>query len=296
MKQTLRVASVSVSSWARLVGSLVAVALVAGCGSAESFEPPAPEDPGPIHVHALGVDPADGALFVATHTGLWRLGEGDTEASRVTDRRQDTMGFTVVGPGHFLGSGHPDLRDELPPHLGLIESRDAGRTWNSISLLGEADFHVLRTAAGRIFGFDATNARLLVSENGGASWEQRPVPAPLLDLVVDPENPNRLLGAVGRGLVVSENGGATWSALDSPPGLLAWPAAGDLYVVDVAGRVFVSPEPAGPWSEAGAAGCEPAAFHATGAGALYVALHDGPIVRSVDGGASWSVLVATEAS
>jgi len=27
---------------------------------------------------------------------------------------------------NFLASGHPDRREDLPPHLGLIESTDAG--------------------------------------------------------------------------------------------------------------------------------------------------------------------------
>ena len=44
----------------------------------------------------------------------------------------------VLGPDVFLGSGHPDVQEvrekNLPPHLGLIESRDAavedgGLTW-----------------------------------------------------------------------------------------------------------------------------------------------------------------------
>jgi hypothetical protein len=52
------------------------------------------------------------------------------------------MGFTVLGSGRFLGSGHPDLREArekgLPPLLGLIESQDGGRSWVPISLLGEA--------------------------------------------------------------------------------------------------------------------------------------------------------------
>jgi hypothetical protein len=33
-------------------------------------------DPGPVHVHGLGVNPADGALFIATHTGLYRVDAG----------------------------------------------------------------------------------------------------------------------------------------------------------------------------------------------------------------------------
>jgi hypothetical protein len=52
--------------------------------------------PGPVHVHGLGVNPSDGALFIATHTGLFRAADGDGTAVRVGGSFQDTMGFTVV--------------------------------------------------------------------------------------------------------------------------------------------------------------------------------------------------------
>ena len=60
---------------------------------------------------------------------MFRIDEHGT-ATRIADRWQDTMAFTVTvtGAGTFLGSGHPDLREDLPPHLGLIESTDAGET------------------------------------------------------------------------------------------------------------------------------------------------------------------------
>ena len=89
---------------------------------------------GVSHVHGLGINPADGELYAATHNGMLRVPH-DAQASRVGDLFQDTMGFTVVGADHFLGSGHPDLRDEKmfkegrPPLLGLIESTDGGVTW-----------------------------------------------------------------------------------------------------------------------------------------------------------------------
>lgn len=111
-------------------------------------------DPGVVHVHGLGLNPKDGSLFAATHTGLFRITEG--RAERVGNRYQDTMGFTVVGPDRFLGSGHPELRDytsgKLPGLLGLIESKDAGRSWKPQPLLGEADFHILAFAHGRFTG------------------------------------------------------------------------------------------------------------------------------------------------
>jgi hypothetical protein len=83
------------------------------------------------------------------------------------------MGFTVTGPDDFLGSGHPDGRDRLPPFLGLIRSVDAGRSWEPVSLLGRRDFHVLEAAGRRIYGFgtdfETRRAGLLVSDDAGRS-------------------------------------------------------------------------------------------------------------------------------
>jgi hypothetical protein len=129
---------------------LPVVAFVSGCGASGGVASVAADDPGPEHVHALGVDPADGSLYVATHTGLYRMAPGSESAARVGDQRQDIMGFVVTAPGIFLGSGHPDLRDGLPPLLGLIESSDAGRSWQSVSLLGKADFHSLRARGSQV--------------------------------------------------------------------------------------------------------------------------------------------------
>ena len=36
-----------------------------------STDTPVVEDAGPIHVHSLGLNPADDELFLATHTGLF---------------------------------------------------------------------------------------------------------------------------------------------------------------------------------------------------------------------------------
>jgi len=42
-----------------------------------------------------------------------------------------------------LASGHPDLRESKPVLLGLIESRDAGQTWEPLSMEGRSDSHAL---------------------------------------------------------------------------------------------------------------------------------------------------------
>ena len=157
----------------RYLAAALALAALSACGGNGETRAPAPgaraTDSGPQHVHGVGGNPADGALVIATHTGLFRAMPGEQRAKRVGDLYQDTMGFTVVGPDRFLGSGHPDARADLPPLLGLIRSEDAGRTWTPVSLLGKADFHVLRAAARQVYGFDSTQARLLVSDDGGRS-------------------------------------------------------------------------------------------------------------------------------
>ena len=250
-------------------------------------------DAGHVHVHGLGVNPADGALFVATHTGLFRAGSGESTSARVGDNYQDTMGFTVVGRDRFFGSGHPDARADLPPLLGLIESTDAGRTWTPVSLLGEADFHVLRSSGDRVFGYDVTNDRLLVSDDAGRSWAEVERPGPLLDLVVDPEKENNVLataaGPLGNGLYGSRDGGKTWRHLGDSVGLLAWTASDRLFLVDGRGDVFASRDRGLTFERRGGVDGEPAAFLGQDADELYVALHDGTIMRSTDGGRTWSV-------
>jgi len=272
---------------------LLVVFVLAGCGGGEEedvFEgvPLEQQDPGPVHVHGLGINPPDGALFIATHTGLFRVAPEASKAERVGDRKQDTMGFSVAGPDRFIGSGHPDLRDNLPPLLGLIESRDAGRTWEPVSLLGEVDFHVLRSLGKRVYGFDSTSGRLLVSSDRGRSWTERSPPEPLLDLVPHPTRPTTLV-ASGSVLYRSADSGANWSVLGGEPGYLAWPRADRLYEVNGEGRVLISRDSGETWTPLGAVGGEPAAFLAVSARELYVALHDGTIEVSRDGGRSWSI-------
>lgn len=248
---------------------------------------------GPVHVHGLGVNPADGSLLIATHTGTFRVAPGAKKAERVGDSRQDTMGFTIAGPNYFLGSGHPDLGEaiaqDLPPLLGLIESRDAGRTWRPISLLGQADFHVLRFAGRRVYGYDASNDRLLVSGDKGRTWQQVTRPAPLLDLAVNPEDDDRAVAAGEGGLYLSRDGGRTWRQVALRLGLLDWPTATRLYLVDAEGSVLRSGDEGKRWTRVGNIGGQPAALLAQTEKDLYVALHDGTIKQSKDGGRTWSV-------
>ena len=286
----------------RLAIGLSLLAVVAGCGDDDSdvatpgpdaaSTTPTVEDPGAIHVHGLGVNPKDDALFVATHTGLFRASEGDESAKRVADRYQDTMGFTVAGPDRFLGSGHPDAREGLPPFLGLIRSADAGRTWEEVSLMGQVDFHVLEASGRHVYGFgsdyDTQRQQLLVSTSGGKSWKRRRTPGPLFSLAISPGDPRRIVAAAEDGLYASTDSAATFEALGSAPGLVAWLRSGTVIVLDGTGRAMASDDGGRSFEPRGEIGGEPAAFDAAG-DELYAALHDGVVKRSTDGGRSWSV-------
>jgi len=267
---------------AAAVAGTLAAARVLGDGE------PSRSDPGPVHVHALGVNPADRSLFIATHTGLYRLERDAQRAERVGDRYQDTMGFTVAGPDHFLGSGHPDLRDDLPPLLGLIESRDAGETWTPISLLGKVDFHALRVSGRLLAGYDATGRRVMISDDRGRSWRSARPPEPLIDLVVDPDSAGGLLAAGESRLFSSDDSGRSWRQLEEGTGLLAWPRGDRLYLLNGGGRLWFSRDGGRRWQQRGQIGGRPAALLAAGSDRLFAATHEGEIKRSSDGGVSWT--------
>jgi hypothetical protein len=274
---------------------LVLAALVAGCGGDDQADSPSRDDgdslisdAGPQHVHGLGINAADKSLYIATHSGLWRAPPAQPKATRVADIHHDLMGFTVVGPDQFLASGHPDARHDLPPQMGLQRSTDAGRSWKTVSLLGEADLHVLRAAGERIYGVDSGTGAFLTSADGGRSWQQRTPPASVFDLAIAPGDADRLVAATEQGLFSSSDTGRTWRPLrDDVAGLLAWPDEEALYLVDADGNVLRSADTGREFEQVGTVGAQPEAFAAAGEQELYAAVHGGKVVTSADGGATW---------
>ncbi len=278
--------------------------LVAGCGGSDderasgssSSSKPSRADPtaqaaadGPQHIHGLGVQ--GDTLFIATHTGLWAAADGQTKARRIGSSKQDIMGFSVLSRGRSIGSGHPDPTQSLPPNLGLIESRNRGKTWKNVSLEGQADFHTLESAGARVYGFDGTQGRLMVSPDGGRSWTQRTPPAAIFSLAIDPTVSDRIVTSTERGLFVSANAGKRFRPLargQQLAGLLAWPAKGRLFLIDASGRVRRSRDGGRRWEPVGSIGGQPTAFGAHGSD-LYAALPDATVKRSTDGGRSWTV-------
>jgi hypothetical protein len=236
-------------------------------------------------VHGLGVNPADGALYIATHTGLFRSARGTATAVRVDAPEQDLMGFSVAGPDRFVASGHPGPDQQAPPSLGLLESRDQGRSWETLSLSGEADFHVLRASGDAVYAYDGA---LRASRDGGRTWQQRQAPGQLIDVAIDPRDPDRVLASTGAGVRLSEDGGQTWRPTSlRVPVLLAWAPAGRPFAIDANGTIRAGRASGSAWKRAGTWQGQPAAFAADAGGALYLAQGDGSVDVSSDGGRTW---------
>jgi len=249
----------------------------------------------PGHVHGLGVDPADGTLYIASHTGVFQR-TPNGQLHRVADRWQDTMGFAVVGPSHFLASGHPDLRDDLPPHLGLIESTDAAQTWQPISLQGEVDFHALEVTKNRTYGYDSAGARLMATTDR-KQW-QTVDDVTLVDIAVDPDHSDgldRLVASTPTGRLLSYQvdvpaGPAEPEQLNGPPLVfLDWADADTLVGLARDGGVYLSGDGARSWQRTAGVPGEPQALEVTPR-RWYAASNRGVHV-STDNGRSWAPLV-----
>lgn len=240
------------------------------------------------HIHGIGIDPADGAVYAGTHYGLFRISDGT--ATRVADRVQDYMGFTVTGPGEFLASGHPGQGQGGPSSVGLIGSTDGGATWETLSLGGEADFHALEYRHDRVYGLDSMTGHLLTSTDK-RSWRELSR-AEIADFAVSPRDPDVLVATTEQGLVRSSDGGATFEAVGSAPVMVfvSWANDGTLAGVAPDGVVYTAEQLDGGWTGRARLDGQPEALTIESAADIYAAA-DGTVLASTDGGVTFTPLV-----
>lgn len=291
----------------RRIAALAALAALAGCGGSGP-DAAAPAKAGSIvdpqggspPVNSLEVEPGSGALLVTTNRGFFRVAPGTppqpvratATASGQTAPVGTFLELLPTGRRTLLGSGHPDRRGALPEFLGVMRSEDDGRHWRVVSRLGEADLHAMALAHGRLYAYDAVRGAVLISGDGGRTFAEKPAPPePMVELVVDPATPRRLLLASEQTLFRSEDGGGRWRPIARVAGArLAWPEAGRLYRAEQGGAVSVSSDGGDTFRAVGRIDGEPARLTAVDGERLYAALGDGAIVETRDGGRSWKAV------
>jgi hypothetical protein len=300
---------------------IAALLALAGCGGDDDTAAPAastptpnpttapeePADPGSVanaFIGSLAVDPGDGTLMIGTGLGLFRLEQGAKKPERITGELTTPDGAGPISSnlvvryakaGALLASGHPEGGGSLPENLGLIRSADAGDRWEPVSQLGESDFHILQAAGDRVVAVRAEETDVLVSADGGGSFETRTPPDLALDVAFDPEDPARMVVATAQGTFSSGDGGSSWRPRDPIPSeQLAWAAPDALYRADPGGAVLVSADGGATWKARGNVGLTVNELAADADGALYASVPGGEVKRSTDGGATWKRLLRLE--
>ncbi|MEV0598908.1 F510_1955 family glycosylhydrolase [Streptomyces sp. NPDC050315] len=245
------------------------------------------------HIHGVGIDPADGKLYVATHQGIYTP-DKNGKPRLVGDRKDDFMGFTVTKAGTFVASGHPAPGRDAPSNLGLIESTDAGKTWKDKSLSGDVDFHALDYADGTLYGYDSTNGLVRASKDG-VKWEKRGT-LQALDIAVAPKDANdadTVLATTEQGVARSTNGGKTFqNGKAAVMAFVSWPAPDALYGIDPSGALNLSRDAGRSWKKVSTIpGGQPQALTAVDAKHVIAATQSG-VYESKDGGRTFTKRLA----
>ncbi|MBM7096782.1 hypothetical protein JSY36_13630 [Bacillus sp. H-16] len=179
------------------------------------------------HIHGLGYAGNEGILYVATHHGLALYDDGIWYET--SEERNDYMGFSAVEDG-FYTSGHPGEASsfDVDP-IGLVKSKDGGKTLETLDLLGMTDFHVKGTGyySNAIYVYNPKgNERL--EETGfyrtlddAETWEKREgegLPEASYDqggypnfaIAVHPSDEDTLAVGTSEGLFLSNDSGGTF--------------------------------------------------------------------------------------
>lgn len=174
-----------------------------------------------MHVHGLSYSEDGKRLIVPSHHGLAIYSAG--RWSKAPGPEHDFMGFSSARDALY-SSGHPAQGSSLRNPFGLLKSNDGGKTWESLGLTGEADFHVMAVSHGTsaIYVFaPIANSRMpkpgvYSTSNDGKTWkaaEGAGLAGRIAALAAHPEQANAVAAATEAGLFVSRNYGDRFEQL-----------------------------------------------------------------------------------
>lgn len=266
---------------------LAALALAAGCGGGSG-------DARVIlgEINSLTADD-DGSVLIGTSTGLYRLGVDDVTVDRVGDIGWNVYALALAGDDELIASGSSTPRDPQPPRLGLQRSDDGGDNWQGDAFTGERTFDKIVAAGSWIYAVDRPRGVIMISSDRGRNWRRVNRPDVIIDLAVDPSDPQRVIISERFLSFSSRDGGRRWSELGVGSMLLAWPGSKSLFAITSEGEVWLSRDRGIAWAAVGELALVPIAFAAGSQGELWAALSDGTVLRSAQGGSGWDVRLAS---
>lgn len=174
------------------------------------------------HGHGLAFSSDGKALLAPSHAGLavyqdnaWWEAPGSIPGF---------SGFSVAERAIY-SSGHSSQSSPLRNPVGLVRSTDGGRTWQSLALAGEADFHLLATGyrSNAIYALNARpnaampEAGLYVTRDEGKSWRRaaaRGLDGEVHGLAAHPREASTVAVGTGSGLFLSRDAGESFVRLD----------------------------------------------------------------------------------
>lgn len=182
------------------------------------------------HLHGIAYG-EDQNIYIATHEGMLSTGSSGEKWEMKGDYDFDFMGFHVLSDGTMLTSGHPGEKSDLPNPLGILESTNNGEKWESKSMLGKVDFHIISSNFSKpnviyaVNQMDSGNykAGLYKSTDKGKKWESLEASGLPKDLhqiysiVSMPDDENVLLAGSADpeiGVIQSLDGGKTWETYE----------------------------------------------------------------------------------
>ena len=244
---------------------------------------------------AAGVPGNPNVYYVGGLGGLFKSDDGGTSfASVFSEPGVSSVGAIAVAPSDskivYIGTGEPNIRNDIEPGDGVWRSDDSGKTWRHLGLDGTGhiaqiaiDAHdpdvAYVAAEGRIYGSGSSRG-IYKTSDGGKRWQH----VLTLDdrtgassVAIDPADPNTVLagawtiwrkpwimnsGGPEDGLYISHDAGAHWTRLQGhglPTGLM--------------GRIGLAYAPSNPKR-------------------IYALIEskEGVLWRSDDGGATWKMV------